>query len=127
MSALHGLNNRVWKSDSFGEIFRIVSLFPRDRLPSSWNHSRLAFLSDKGAKTRVIALGDIFTQSIFKSLHERLFRLLKDMPTDGTFDQDKQRERVRVATEAESQRVYSIDMTACTDRFPALIQMLVLA
>jgi hypothetical protein len=42
---------------------------------------------------------------------------------DGTFDQDHQRERVREWTE-QGKFLHSIDLSAATDRFPALFQML---
>jgi len=88
-------------------------------------HSKLAFLPDKGGKTRVVALGDILTQSLMRDIHRSLFSILRRLTTDGTFDQNKQRERVRECTK-HHQKVYSIDMTACTDRLPAVYIMLVL-
>ena len=57
-------------------------------------HSRLAFLSDKGGKTRVVAIVDILSQSILKPVHDHLFSILRKIPEDGTFDQDLQRARV---------------------------------
>lgn len=61
-------------------------------------HSRLHAISDKGAKTRVVASLDLVTQTLFRPLHRKLFSILKKFKTDGTFDQDKQRYRVRRAT-----------------------------
>lgn len=89
-------------------------------------HSRLAFLSDKGGKTRVVALGDIFSQSVLKPIHNHLERILKKLSkVDGTFDQDKQRLRIKAVT-MMSKRCYSFDMSSCTDRFPAIFQMLII-
>lgn len=83
-------------------------------------HSRLSFLSDKGGKTRVVALGDIFSQSLLKPVHDHLFRLLKVIPVDGTFDQDRQRRRVQEQTRSVKP-LYSLDLSAATDRFPAIV------
>jgi hypothetical protein len=58
-------------------------------------HSRLAFLSDKGGKTRVVAIVDILSQSLLKPVHDHLSNILRIIPQDGTFDQDLQRARVR--------------------------------
>lgn len=81
-------------------------------------HSRLAFLSDKGGKTRVVALGDLWSQSILRPVHDRLFSVLEKLPTDGTFDQDKQRRRVQRMTETGN-LLHSIDLSSATDRYPA--------
>lgn len=73
----------------------------------------------------MIAMGDVSTQSTVLPLEREIFRMLKKLPTDGTFNQDSQRERVRVATQSKT-RCYSVDMVACTDRLPAVFQMAVL-
>lgn len=86
-------------------------------------HSRLAFLSDKAGKTRVVALGDLFSQTLLKPVHSHFFAQLKKLYTDGTFDQDKQRLRVKEAT-ANNRYCASIDMSSCTDRLPAVFQQL---
>jgi len=88
-------------------------------------HSRLAFLSDKSGKTRVIAIGDILSQSCLKLVHQRCNRILRKLRTDGTFDQDKQRLRVKRWTE-DNVFLSSIDLTAVTDRLPAIYQLFVI-
>lgn len=88
-------------------------------------HSRLAFLSDKGGKTRVIALGDILTQSFLLTVHQRCNLVLRKLKQDGTFDQDSARSYIKKKS-ALNEDLASIDLTAATDRMPALFQMLVL-
>jgi len=88
-------------------------------------HSRLSFLSDKGGKTRVVAIIDIWSQSILKPVHDCLNNILRIIPMDGTFDQDEQRNRVK-SWSKDSVFISSIDLTACTDRFPGLLQALIL-
>lgn len=43
---------------SFREIGNAWAVF-RGVNPGGWRHSRLAFLSDKAGKTRVVAIGDL--------------------------------------------------------------------
>lgn len=64
-------------------------------------HSRLAFLSDSGGKTRIIALVDILSQSVLKLIHQRVNSLLRKLSSDGTFDQDAQRKRVQEWTNSK--------------------------
>lgn len=88
-------------------------------------HSRLAFISDKGGKTRVIALGDILSQSLLKTVHQRCNRILRRLIQDGTFDQDRSRRYIKKMS-LENFQLASIDLTAATDRMPALYQVFVL-
>jgi hypothetical protein len=106
----------------------------RDAVFQSWRleqrdkqliHSRLAFLSDKSGKTRVVALVDILSQSCLKVVHQRCNRILRRLETDGTFDQDKQRQRVK-RWSGDKVFLSSIDLSAATDRLPVLYQVLVL-
>lgn len=88
-------------------------------------HSRLAFLSDKGGKTRVVAIVDILSQSLLKPVHDHLNSILKKFSSDGTFDQDYQRKRVQKWSE-QDKFLASIDLSSCTDRFPSLLQTCIL-
>jgi hypothetical protein len=83
--------------------------------------NRLTGLSDKKGKTRVVCIANIVLQSFLKPVHEHLFHLLFKLETDGTHNQEAQANRVRRATKL-GKFCESIDMTACTDRFPALFQ-----
>lgn len=88
-------------------------------------HSRLAALLDKSGKTRLVAIGDIFTQSVLKPVHDHLFQKLKTLSeVDGTFDQDKQRARLQKLTGYKSSEkiFFSLDLSSATDRLPVLFQ-----
>jgi len=110
---------------TFSKVYEIMNTIAYACPSEIYCHSKLHFLSDKGGKTRVIAMGDVLTQTLVHGLHKTIFRALKMMPTDGTMDQIRQRERVRNATRG-SRVLYSIDMKSCTDRLPAIFQLLVL-
>jgi hypothetical protein len=88
-------------------------------------HSRLVFLSDKGGKTRVVALGDILSQSLLKTVHLRCNLVLRRLLQDGTFDQDRSRRYIKKKS-LDGVQLASIDLTAATDRMPALFQVFVI-
>jgi hypothetical protein len=46
--------------------------------------SKLAFLSEGGAKTRVVAIGDYWSQQALKALHKAFMEMLRCFETDGT-------------------------------------------
>lgn len=83
-------------------------------LPSQGTKLRkLTWFPDKEMKVRVIAIGDFWSQVALKPLHHYLFRLLRKIPQDCTFDQSSFQDRVKDWTE-----FYSVDLTNATDRFP---------
>lgn len=89
-------------------------------------HSRISFLAEGGCKTRVIAIGDYFTQDSLKPLHKSLYRCLNKLKTDGTSSHNRISQLVKSKT-SEGGYVRSFDLTAATDRFPIFIQERVLA
>lgn len=88
-------------------------------------HSKLVFLSDKGGKTRVVAIGDILSQSILNTVHQRCNLVLRRLSQDGTFDQDSARLYIKKMSR-DSVPLASIDLTAVTDRMPVLFQVWVI-
>nr|UPW42057.1 MAG: putative RNA dependent RNA polymerase [Yunnan mito-like virus 29] len=74
---------------------------------------KLSAFADKEGKTRVIAIGDYFSQTVLKRLHSYLFNALKKIPQDMTFDQG-----AFVNVVKDWKVFYSVDLTAATDRFP---------
>jgi hypothetical protein len=99
-----------------------------------WGHSlvnesyatgRLALLQEAGGKTRVIAIGDYWSQNLLRSIHDHLMYILKGMVTDGTYNQEDQTKRlVRLSLGHET---FCYDLSKATDRFPVEIQQLVMA
>lgn len=81
-------------------------------LPSN-NIRKLSYFPDKELKVRVIAVGDYFSQTALRPLHQFLFRILKRIPQDMTFNQGKFKETIN-----NNKLFYSLDLTAATDRFP---------
>lgn len=92
---------------------------------SSSIHSRLLFFSDKGGKTRVVAIGDILSQSLLNTVHHRCTLLLRRLKQDGTYDQDRSRRYIQKMSRVNDP-LASIDLTAATDRMPVLLQVFVI-
>lgn len=102
-----------------------ITLFNKD--PSLLNpcSARLSVKTEVGAKTRLFAIGDYYTQSALLGFHKYLFRYLKGIPEDGTHSHNNVAQIVRDWTRMDrlsSHGVYSVDLTTATDRLPALFQ-----
>jgi len=74
---------------------------------------RLSYFPDREDKVRVIAIGDYWSQTVLIPLHRYLFRVLKKIPQDCTFDQGSFWEKIK-----GSEVFYSADLSSATDRFP---------
>lgn len=78
---------------------------------------------EPAGKTRIFAMVDAPTQWALYPLHKFLFSVLRTIPQDGTFDQTAPLERLLARKPKE---LYSLDLTAATDRLPLVIQVMVL-
>jgi len=88
--------------------------FPRGSL------SHLHFISEGGGKTRLIALGDYFSQRALKPIHKVLMKFLRRFPSDGTFShKDTSKKLQRLLSSGHS--AYCFDLSAATDRFPVSV------
>lgn len=83
----------------------------------------LGLKPEPAGKVRVFALVDCITQWVLDPLHKRLFSILRNIPQDGTFDQIKPLERLL----RSNKPLYSLDLSAATDRLPIVVQMIVLS
>lgn len=75
----------------------------------------LGVVKDTEGKSRIIAMGDYWTQTSLKPLHNLLLKQLKTMESDLTFGQDIG------PFGRKSQTYYSFDLTAATDRLPIFL------
>lgn len=85
---------------------------------------RLVKLYEAAGKVRIIAIVDPITNWLLKPLHDWVFAILREIPNDGTFDQDKP-----LIPLSKSGKTYlgSCDMSAATDRLPVKLQALLLS
>jgi hypothetical protein len=86
--------------------------------------SKLAFKEEAAGKVRVFAILDGWTQSILSGLHDSLASILRNIPQDGTFDQDKP---LSTLMATDPKRFFSFDLSAATDRLPSFIQVKLLS
>lgn len=84
---------------------------------------KLSFKEEPAGKLRVFAIVDCFTQWLFYPLHKLIFKILKSIPMDGTFNQLKPVHRL---LRLKAKEFYSLDLSAATDRLPLLIQQYML-
>jgi hypothetical protein len=106
-------------------IDNILATFKDDDFPEA-RTGRLAFLPEKGGKTRTIAIGDFWSQELLKGFHFMLMNVLRynfEGP-DSTFDQNNGFNRVKTLSNGKG--TYSFDLKSATDRVPMVLQRIVL-
>ena len=82
---------------------------------------RLSVVRDRATKNRPIAIMDYWSQTALIGLHKTLFGVLKELPSDCTFNQD------HITTIMKKFTSYQcMDLSAATDRFPVSLQASIL-
>lgn len=79
---------------------------------------RLVCIPDSEGKTRLIAIGDYWSQTCLKPFHSYLNTVLRSIPQDQTFNQG---EGLKEFPFSSDRTYYSFDLTAFTDRLPIKI------
>jgi len=82
---------------------------------------RLGFKFEPG-KIRVFAMMNLITQTLMHPLHSWIFRHLRLIPNDGTFDQLKPVRKLLERVGTERFWIASYDLSAATDRLPLTLQ-----
>lgn len=80
---------------------------------------KLGFKEEAAGKLRVFAMVDPFTQWVLYPLHKYIFSILRKIAMDGTYNQLKPVKRL---IRFKCKRLYSLDLSAATDRLPISIQ-----
>jgi len=108
-----------FKQDSTG----VWSSDPLPGFSMPWGLGKLGFIPEPAAKIRVVAMCDSLTQMLLRPLHDAVFEILKRIPQDGTFDQEKPARNMGKLMAASGLKCYwSYDLSAATDRFPVSLQ-----
>jgi hypothetical protein len=76
---------------------------------------KLSLKYEAAGKVRVFAICDYWTQAALKPIHDWIFLMLKLIPTDGTFDQEK---AVYTLANSGATTFYSYDLKSATDMIP---------
>nr|QIR30269.1 RNA-dependent RNA polymerase [Plasmopara viticola lesion associated mitovirus 46] len=87
---------------------------------------RLGVVYNVSGKARVIAMSNYWIQIALYPLHKSIFDLLKNIPTDGTFDQLAPVKEL-LSNDSYKGTYYSFDLSAATDRLPVELQRDVLS
>lgn len=84
-------------------------------------NGKLSVVYDQAGKARVVASVNWWIQSAFKGLHTSIFRFLKTVPTDGTFDQKRSFDQF-LENYSSNHLMSGFDLSAATDRLPIELQ-----
>lgn len=79
-------------------------------------YRKISAISAPEGKTREIAILDYWSQTALRGLHQYLFKALRKIPQDCTFDQGGFRNKIRC--DRSEHQFYSVDLSTATDRFP---------
>lgn len=93
--------------------------------PLRVSSGRLSVKMEPAGKVRVFAITDYWTQCALKPLHDFVFGILESLPSDGTFDQHKP-VKALLSKVPDGETLYSFDLSAATDRFPVVLQEVVI-
>lgn len=78
---------------------------------------RISVFPDSEGKTRIIAIGDYWSQTVLRPIHDVIYSVLQDIPADQTFCQA---EGISALLSMDTKH-FCFDLTAFTDRFPMTI------
>jgi len=88
-------------------------------------NGRLSVKEEPAGKMRVFAMVDYWTQVALYPLHKHLMGVLRDVPSDGTFDQHKP-VKALLSKASMDDTFYSYDLSAATDRLSVKLQRVIL-
>jgi hypothetical protein len=87
---------------------------------TSYMTGRLGFSAEPGGKTRRFAIADYWSQTSLKPIQNSLYRTLRGISTDTTSDQNKGFQSL--IRESAGCPTYCFDLSAASDRIPAIMQ-----
>jgi len=82
----------------------------------------ISIIPDKEGKSRVVAIGDYWSQTSLYEFHKYIFSCLRRISQDCTFNQGSFRQFL----EKHDGPFHSADLSAATDRFPIIVISLIL-
>lgn len=95
--------------DQCKKFFQDTNLY----FPEKTRYRKISYFPDVEMKVRVIAQLDYFSQTALRPIHKFLYRVLRKLRCDCTFNQGKFQEIL-----GGQSIYYSVDLTQATDRFP---------
>jgi hypothetical protein len=115
----------------FDSLYGLLSIYDMTTNPihkdgRSPIHSRIRIKYESGGKARPFAIGDFFSQSALKAIHEFLMDWLGKQFNDGSSSHDSAAQAVKSWTEDPTEVLYSYDLTEATNRWPLFLEYMVL-
>lgn len=110
------LSNQMDVLRNYRQVYRSSGVFPEPRKAPIFR--KIVSFPDMEGKKRIVAELDYFSQASLRPLHFWVFDILKKIPQDRTFDQWG---FVKTFDNLDCDSIYSVDLTAATDRFPIRI------
>jgi hypothetical protein len=89
-------------------------------------YGQFSLKEEAAGKLRVFAIVDSITQNMLAPLHSFMFSVLKNIPNDGTFNQEESIKRSQLKS-VQSGKAYSFDLSAATDRLPVRLTSKILS
>jgi hypothetical protein len=122
---LNAMENQNMTLSFWRTIESEAECFPRSSAKGA-RQGKIATKVEPAGKVRVFAIVDYWTQCALKPLHDFVFEVLRSIPQDGTFHQERPvRELLKRAPKGAV--FHSFDLSAATDRCPVALQELVVA
>lgn len=118
LGALSVLTRTKW-------IYDLMLDCAKDTKNNNYKIGRIALIAEGGGKTRTVAIGNYWTQNILQGIHDLIMNILRKMVTDGTYGQEEQVKRI--SNLSLGHKTYSYDLTSATDRFPIVLQEILLS
>jgi len=103
----------------FGPLYLLTILF---NINCKFVNGRLSVVYDQAGKARVIAITSYWFQLCLKPLHLFLFKKLRSIEQDGTFDQNLPFSTLLKRLSRKKPVLYGFDLSAATDRLPIDLQ-----
>jgi hypothetical protein len=85
---------------------------------------KISVSAEPAGKSRMFAIANSWIQSVLKPFHDQLMLTLKLFKTDGTYDQIGQFNRLLKLS--KGRMTYCFDLSKATDRYPIVLQQVVL-
>lgn len=105
-----------WKCFNLAELHLKVA---KDVVVNDTGH--ISILTDRGMKTRAVAVPNFWYQFVFKALHEQLDSLAKSHPASCAHSQNDGAFALETLL-LRGEAVYCFDLSSATDRFPLGLQ-----
>lgn len=115
----------LYKASHSEKFVNLESAFPDWSPRRTESPRRLSIVKDPECKMRVIAIFDYASQVFLDKVAKMLFEILGKIPSDRTFTQDPYFTHSNGLL--KDHKLWSIDLTSATDRFPMSVQVQILS